>query len=301
MARRSREPSVELRRHRRVDGTSVELWSVRYFDTAGRRRRRSCGSRQEADFERARMALEATRPSATAEADGATVLRAFWPVWLADARSRLEASTVRGHERTWSTRLEPRFGDFELREIKPRMVAQWRAELLADSVGAESVRRAMGLLQAVFTVALEWGEASDNPVKVVRKPRSGRRRLRADLHPWTATVAGDDRSRLIFGRSDGGPFRLDDWNNWRNRHFHPVTRAVGLGEPRPYDLRHSFASPLIREQRVSLVDLAEQLGHAPTMTLNTHAHVMSEYRRAVPVDLEEWIARAREVVSNSAG
>jgi integrase len=34
--------------------------------------------------------------------------------------------------------------------------------------------------------------------------------LRADLQQWIATVAGDDRSRLIFGRSDGGHFRLDD-------------------------------------------------------------------------------------------
>lgn len=68
---------------------------------------------------------------------------------------------------------------------------------------------------------------------------------------------------------------------------------VGLGEPSPYGLRHSFASLLIPEQRVSLVDLAEQLGHAPTMTLNTYAHVMSEYRRSAPVDVEEWIMRAR--------
>jgi hypothetical protein len=49
----------------------------------------------------------------------------------------------------------------------------------------------------------------------------------------------------------------------------------------------------MREQRVSIVDLAEQLGHAPTMTLDTYSHVMREYRGAPPVDAEDWIRRAR--------
>ena len=67
-----------------------------------------------------------------------------------------------------------------------------------------------------------------------------------------------------------------------------------MGTPRPYDLRHSFASLLIREQRTSIVELAEQLGHAPTMTLNTYAHVYAEHRRGEPIDVNAWITRARE-------
>jgi integrase len=74
------------------------------------------------------------------------------------------------------------------------------------------------------------------------------------------------QSALIFPRPDGDPWRTDDWNNWRNRHFHRAAARAGLGRPRPYDLRHAFASLLIREQRTSIVELAEQLGHAPTMT-----------------------------------
>ena len=51
---------------------------------------------------------------------------------------------------------------------------------------------------------------------------------------------------------------------------------------------------MVREQRTSVVELAEQLGHAPTMTLNTYAHVFAEHRRTEPVDANEWITRARE-------
>ena len=34
---------------------------------------------------------------------------------------------------------------------------------------------------------------------------------------------------------------------------------------------------------------AEQLGHAPTMTLNTYTHVFREHRRSEPVDVTDWI------------
>jgi hypothetical protein len=41
------------------------------------------------------------------------------------------------------------------------------------------------------------------------------------------------------------------------------------------------------------VELAEQLGHAPTMTLNTYTHVFREHRRSEPIDVNQWIRGAR--------
>src|SRR3954447_19263164 len=79
--------------------------------------------------------------------------------------------------------LEPRFGSFALDAIKPRMVSEWRAELVAEKTGPEAIRRAMTLLQAMYTVAIEWGEASANPVSVVRKPKQGRRRAVQPITP----------------------------------------------------------------------------------------------------------------------
>src|SRR3954462_5682727 len=160
----------------------------------------------------------------------------------------------------------------------------------------------MMLVQAMFTLALEWGEASSNPVALVRKPRQGRQRaidvmdpklverirrwmlarddlfsatlvsvlaysgmrpgealalerrhirndtilieqavargriklqktgrgyrtvdllpsLREDLVGWIAAPGHDDPTARLFARDDGDWFKLDDWNNWRNRHF----------------------------------------------------------------------------------
>lgn len=123
--------------------------------------------------------------------------------------------------------------------------------------------------------------------------------LAGELRAWTDVSGVRDPEALIFPRADGRPWRTDDWNNWRNRHFFPAAKAAGLGRPRPYDLRHSFASLLIREQRTSIVELADQLGHAPTMTLNTYAHVFAEHRREEPVDVNDWIVRARAAVQSS--
>ena len=60
-----------------------------------------------------------------------------------------------------------------------------------------------------------------------------------------------------------------DGRNWRKRVYVPAADAAGIDNPRPYDLRHSFASLLIHEGRYSIVDVAAQLGHDPTMTLST--------------------------------
>jgi len=69
---------------------------VRYFDVRGVRRRRSFASIEEAEFERARLALEAVAPITRATAvldtnEGSMLLRAFWQIWLADVRSAVGA------------------------------------------------------------------------------------------------------------------------------------------------------------------------------------------------------------------
>jgi integrase len=387
MPRKAAEPQIEVRRYPLTDGTVTETYSVRYYDAFGRRRRKTCATPEEADFERARVVLETSRNGGVAAAgspqEGGLTVAQFWMSWIADARTRLQRTTVKEYERVFRTRLEPRFGALQLDGIKPRMVSQWRAELIDGGTGPEAVRRAMTLLQAMYSVAIEWGEANANPVSVVRKPRQGRRRavwpitpegiealrreigrdgdlrsativsvlayaglrpgealglelrhirertilveqavsdgdlksqktgriyrtvdllgpLASDLAEWSAAVSLTDPDALLFPRADGRPWRTDDWNNWRNRHFFPAAMAAGLGHPRPYDLRHSFASLLIREQKTSIVELADQLGHAPTMTLNTYAHVFAEHRREQPVDITEWIVRARAEVTTHA-
>jgi integrase len=57
--------------------------------------------------------------------------------------------------------------------------------------------------------------------------------------------------------------------------FAEAADAAGVPNARPYDLRHSFVSLLIA-QGATVVDVASQAGHAPTMTLDTYAHLFND-------------------------
>jgi hypothetical protein len=62
--------------------------------------------------------------------------------------------------------------------------------------------------------------------------------------------------------------------------------------PRPYDLRHSFASLLLAEGRTSIV-VAAQLGHSKQMTDGTYGHVIDEYRDGANVVADDEIRTAK--------
>lgn len=60
-----------------------------------------------------------------------------------------------------------------------------------------------------------------------------------------------------------------DYRNWTRRVWHRIApRGV-----RSYELRHSFASMHIRACD-SIPELAAQLGHAPSLTLDIYSHVI---------------------------
>ena len=110
--------------------------------------------------------------------------------------------------------------------------------------------------------------------------------------------------RLAIGRpADACLLLVDDhgeawdktaWQMWRVDRWAPACRAVGLDPvPRPYDLRHSFASLLLAEGRQPLY-VAKQLGHSLAVLLSTYAHLIDEYAERQPIDAEGEITKARK-------
>jgi integrase len=79
---------------------------------------------------------------------------------------------------------------------------------------------------------------------------------------------------------------------WRVDRWAPACRKVRL-DPRPYDLRHSFASLLLAEGRQPLY-VARQLGHSLAVLLSTYAHLINEYADAERIDADAEIATARQ-------
>lgn len=135
---------------------------------------------------------------------------------------------------------------------------------------------------------------------LVHAPKTNRRRsvrlmrpLKADLAEWRLASVRPDGSAPVFPHRDGRAFTDEDWRNWRQRVFAPAARGLGFERARPYDLRHSFVSLLIHEG-ASVVEVARQAGHAPTMTLSTYAHVIDELEGAERVSADVQIRQARD-------
>jgi hypothetical protein len=117
--------------------------------------------------------------------------------------------------------------------------------------------------------------------------------LAADLAAWRLASGPLIGEALVFPTASGELWRDHDWANWRRRVFDPLAAAVGVSGMRPYDLRHAFCLLLIGEG-MSVVEVARQAGHAPTMTLATYAHVIADLEGGERVPAEASIRAARE-------
>lgn len=158
--------------------------------------------------------------------------------------------------------------------------------------------------------ALEWRHIRMNTILVeqsyakdeIKSTKTGHSRsvqlvaaLREDL-AWWGSLQGQPDDGFVFENPNrpGEPWSEEAYKSWTGKGFPSALAAAGVPNGRPYDLRHSFASLLIHSGR-SVVETAQQLGHSPTMCLDTYAHVINDldgdYR---PVD--ELIAVARQAV-----
>ena len=106
--------------------------------------------------------------------------------------------------------------------------------------------------------------------------------------PWRS-----GRPPLRTGR---GPWRDSAWHAWHQIRLASSAQGRRCRVLRPYDLRHSFVLPSIREGR-SIVDVARQVGHPPTMTLDVYAHDVRRPRSLGDTALRRhliWEARGED-------
>lgn len=165
-------------------------------------------------------------------------------------------------------------------------------------------------------LALQWRHVRERTLLVEEALADGRRKDQKNRRPprTVELLARSARTLALGGRSAAtrrrtvscsrtaaaAPGATHDYRNWRRRVYQPTAKALGLATTRPYDLRHSFASLLLHEGRLSIVELAHQLGHSPTMALNTYGHVMAELKDGLRLSAEDQIRRAREGADRNA-
>ena len=77
--------------------------------------------------------------------------------------------------------------------------------------------------------------------------------LAQDVREYRLAIGRPPDPTVLLGDESGHPWDKTAWQIWRADRWMPACRAAGLDPlPRPYDLRHSFASLLLAEGRQPL-------------------------------------------------
>ena len=215
--------------------------------------------------------------------------------------------------------------------LAPAAIERLRRELDADSQLLVGLLAYAGM-RPEEALALEWRHVGRSTILVEQKLVDGEivvgqktqrpprtidllGPLREDLREHQ--LARGVRDGLIFQREDARPWTDHDYRNWRRRKWQAAAESAGIGTISvervnevqrrsysgavPYDLRHSFASLLIHEARLSVMEIAAQLGHSTDTLLRTYAHVIADLRGEPRVSAERAIRQARGEVHAATG
>jgi len=128
------------------------------------------------------------------------------------------------------------------------------------------------------------------PARVAAIPKPIRAEVRAQIDGLP------DGAERIFLTVGGRPWTDSDYRNWRRRHFKPAAEAAGLPDDfRPYDLRHTAASLMLRAGTPH-ADVAEHLGHSEAILMDPYSHAIKALKgkRARPLDKAISAARVRQ-------
>jgi integrase len=151
--------------------------------------------------------------------------------------------------------------------------------------------------------ALPWEAFRENTILIERaanpdgssKPTKNRQHRTVRLLSALAQDIREHRLAILLD-DDARPWDKNAWQIWRADRWAPACRAAGLDPvPRPYDLRHSFASLLLAEGKQPIW-CAKQLGHTLAVFLSTYAHLIDEFEGRERIDADAEIAKARREV-----
>jgi integrase len=175
-------------------------WEVRFLE-GGRYRSRSFDRKGDAqdwiDAEKRRRQLGWVPSSTAGRITLAEFMEEWWRVY---AVPNLAPKTREVYGQIWERHIRRRLGGYQVREISPATIEDFRAHLHAAGVGDPNIIKAMGLLQGILKRAVVRGHLSLNPVVAVDKPKQRRTRrsdplspatveaIRAHLRPYDATL-----------------------------------------------------------------------------------------------------------------
>jgi integrase len=207
--------------------------------------------------------------------------------WPRHAIPNLAQDTRRRYLEVWGVHLLPQLGDYELREITPMVVEDFREQMTRAKVGAPTQRKTLMLLQGILRRAVVRGLVPLNAAQLVDKPRQRPTQLPQPLSPVTVeriranmlrpqtrlvpAAGGGKRPRRAYETSVGTPRdrqrnaaivsmlayaglrpiedRACTWGDLKNRTLHVY--ATKTGRARDIDLVAPLAQDLAQWRAAS--------------------------------------------------
>ncbi len=122
--------------------------------------------------------------------------------WKLHAVPVLQPKTRADYRQAWGKHAHQRLGGVKLRELSPRRMSLFLAELRNDGVGEPTILKTLTMLQSVFASAVEWGALPANPVAAVRnRPSQRPTRVASPLPPTRVEAI---RREVMRGTADRG-------------------------------------------------------------------------------------------------
>jgi integrase len=204
---------------------------------------------------------------------------------------------------------KPRRSKVQPPELADVEAARSALELLADKTFVSLVY--LGGLRPGEVMGLRWGDVTDTHIRVRRAvsidevgpAKTGDRVvlmshvLAQDLTTWREFASSPfvrvstAQAGPLLPAEGGGHMTEVEYRAVRHR-LKRACESVGVERFTMYSLRHLRASMLIKSG-MDVVEAAQELGHDPTMTLNTYSHVLREWKGKPPISVDDEVRRAR--------
>lgn len=165
-------------------------WRARYVDDQGREHTKAFARKADAQ---AWLDNDVTAKFANgtyvAPQAGRVTVATVYASW-STAQGHISPKTAATRRSAWSSRVEPRWGDVAVVDVKTAAIRAWVSKMVTEGVGAPTIENAFGLLRQVLGAAVEDSRIPRNPCEGVSLPK----RKHADrgylTHAQVATLAG---------------------------------------------------------------------------------------------------------------
>jgi integrase len=152
--------------------------------------------------------------------------------WRLHATPNLSEPTRALYARVWDLHILGRLGDYGVREITPKMLVRFRADLERDGIGTATIVKAMTIVQSVLSFAIREEIVEYNAAAAVKKPRYERAR-----EPHTFSPKEIEQMRATLGQRDA-----------------TLVSVLAYSGPRPEEVVCRLAWGDVGEQAIRYVD-----------------------------------------------